>query len=66
MDTFRKIVYDDHKRIIDLIADDVYGDSEEAKKEFLDKYLKKNYSYMIPEVNDVKNMNKRRIKNALK
>jgi len=66
MDTFRKIVYDDHKRIIDLIADDVYGDSEEDKKEFLDKYLKKNYSYMIPEVNDVKNMNKRRIKNALK
>ena len=66
MDTFRKIVYDDHKRIIDLIANDLYGDSEEDKKEFIEKYHKKNYSYMIPEVNDVKNMNKRRIKNALK
>ena len=46
MDTFKKVVYDDHKRILDLIADDLYGDSEQDKKEFLDKYLKKNYSYL--------------------
>ena len=66
MDTFKKVVYDDHKRILDLIADDLYGDSEEAKQEFIDKYHKKNYSYLKPSVDDVKMFHKKRIKNALK
>ena len=66
MDTFKKVVYDDHKRILDLIADDLYVDSEQDKKEFLDKYLKKNYSYFKPSVDDVKLFHKKRIKNALK
>jgi hypothetical protein len=66
MDTFKKVVYDDHKRILDLIADDLYGDSKEAKKEFLDKYLKKNYSYFQPCMDDIKPFHKKRIKNALK
>lgn len=66
MDTFKKVVYDDHKRILDLIADDLYGDNKEAKKEFIDKYHKKNYSYFKPSVEDVKSFHKKRIKNALK
>jgi len=66
MDTFKKIIYDDHKRILDLIADDLYGDCNEDKKEFIEKYHKKNYSYFQPNIEDVKFFHKKRIKNALK
>ena len=66
MDTFKKVIYDDHKRILDLIADDLYGDCKEGKKEFIEKYHKKNYSYFQPSVEDIKFFHKKRIKNALK
>ena len=66
MDIFKKVIYDDNKRILNLIAEDLYGDNNEAINEFVEKYHKKNYSYFKPSVEDVKSFHKKRIKNALK
>ena len=38
MDTFKKVIYDDHKRILELIADDLYGDNKEEKKRIRSLY----------------------------
>ena len=66
MDAVRNIIYTGNKSFLELIANDLYDGDEEDIKEFIYKYHKKNYSYMIPVINDVKNIHKRRIKNSLK
>ena len=66
MDAVRNIIYTGNKSFLELIANDLYDGDEDDTKEFIDKYHKKNYSYMIPVINDVKNIHKRRIKNSLK
>jgi len=66
MDAVRNIIYTDNKSFLERIANDLYKGDEEGIKEFIDKYHKNNYSYMVPVVNDVKNNHKRRIRNVLK
>ena len=66
MDTIKKIIYEDNKQFLETIAKDLYGDSQEDINIFVNKYHKKNFSYMTPSTNDVKNLHKRRIKNAIK
>ena len=66
MDTIKEIIYKDNKTFIEMIAKDLYGDSQEGIDTFITKYHKKNYNHFSPSVNDVKNRYKRIIKNALK
>ncbi len=64
MDTFKKAIYEDNKQLLEMVCKDLYG--EEYLDDFKNEYLKKNYSYYQPSVNDVKSFHKKRIKNALK
>ena len=64
MDTFKKAIYEDNKQFIEMVCKDLYG--EEYLDDFKYEYLKKNYSYFQPSVDDVKSFHKKRIKNALK
>ena len=64
MDTFKKAIYEDNKQFIEMVCKDLYG--EEYLDDFKNEYLKKNYSYFQPSVDDVKSFHKKRIKNALK
>ena len=66
MDTIKEIIYKDNKAFLEMIAKDMYNDSQEDIDSFIKKYHKKNFSHMSPSVNDVKNIHKKRIKNALK
>ena len=66
MDTLKEIIYKDNKTFLEIIAKDMYNDSQEDIDSFIKKYHKKNFSHMSPSVNDVKNIHKKRIKNALK
>ena len=64
MDTFKKAIYEDNKQFLEMVCKDLYG--KEYIDDFKDEYLKKNYSYYLPSVDDVKLFHKRRIRNALK
>ena len=64
MDTFKKAIYEDNKQFLEIVCKDLYG--EEYLDDFKNEYLKKNYSYFQPSVDDVKSFHKKRIKNALK
>ena len=64
MDTFKKVIYEDNKQFIEMVYKDLYG--KEYLDDFKNEYLKKNYSYFQPSVDDVKSFHKKRIKNALK
>ena len=66
MDTIKEIIYKDNKTFLEMISKDLYGDSQEDIDTFIKKYHKKNFTHLSPSVNDVKNLHKRRIKNAIK
>ena len=64
MDTFKKAIYEDNKQFLEMVCKDLYG--KEYLDDFKNEYLKKNYSYYQPSVNDVKSFHKKRIKNTKK
>ena len=64
MDTFKKAIYEDNKQFLEMVCDDLYG--KEYIDDFKNEYLKKNYSYFLPSVDDVKSFHKKRIKNTKK
>ena len=64
MDTFKKAIYEDNKQFLEMVCKDLYG--KEYLDDFKNEYLKKNYSYYLPSVDDVKSFHKKRIKNTKK
>ena len=64
MDTFKKVIFEQNKQFLEYIIEDFFsvGADDKDKKEFMEKYHKANFSYMIPTHNDVENLHKRKIK----
>ena len=66
MDTIKEIIYKDNKAFLEMIAKDMYNDSQEDIDLFIKKYHKKNFTYLSSSINDPKYRHKKIIKNALK
>ena len=45
MDILREVIYEQNKELLERIANDKYND-ECDKEEFMNKYLKKNFTYL--------------------
>ena len=45
MDILREVIYEQNKELLERIANDKYN-HECDKEEFMDKYLKKNFTYL--------------------
>ena len=66
MDVIRKLIEEQNKDLLNIIAEDFFPDMEKEQEEFIYNFHKKNFSYMKKVMKDVKPINEKRLKKILK
>ena len=66
MDLIRDVIYEQNNDLLKQISDDFYPKMTEEQNEFINKYNKKNFTYMLPVQKDMTIYNEKRLKRILK
>jgi hypothetical protein len=66
MDVIRKLIDEQNKDLLNIIAEDFFPDMKKEQEEFIYNYHKKNFTYMKKVIKDIKPMNEKRLKKILK
>jgi len=68
MDTFKKVIYEQNKQFLEnIMGDFISEDSDDKEKnKFMEKYHKLNFTYMIPNKDEVEKRHKMKIKRIMK
>ena len=68
MDTFKKVIYEQNKQFLEnIMGDFISEDSDDKEKnKFMEKYHKLNFTYMIPNKDEVEKLHKMKIKRIMK
>jgi len=66
MDLIRDVIYKQNNDLLKQIADDFYPKMTEEQNEFINKFNKKNFTYMLPVQKDMIIYNEKRLRKILK
>jgi hypothetical protein len=68
MDTFKKVIYEQNKQFLEnIMGDFISEDSDDKEKnKFMEKYHKLNFTYMIPNKDEVEKLHKIKFKRIMK
>jgi hypothetical protein len=66
MDILKEVIYNQNTELLKKISNDFYPDMKEEQNEFINKYNKKNFTYLRPVKKDLTNLYEKRIKKIMK
>ena len=66
MDILKELIFNQNKELLKNISNDFYPNMKEEQSEFIDKYNKKNFTYLRPVKRDLTNVNNKRIDKIMK
>ena len=66
MDLIRDVIYKQNNDLLKQIAEDFYPKMIEEQNEFINKYNKINFTYMLPVQKDMTIYNEKRLRKILK
>ena len=66
MDILKELIFNQNTDLLKRLADDFYPDMKEEQSEFINKYNKKNFTYLRPVKRDLNNAYEKRLNKIMK
>ena len=66
MDILKELIFNQNKELLKNISNDFYPDMKEEQNNFINKYNKKNFTYLRPVKRDLNNAYEKRLNKIMK